>query len=519
MRGATRLQRVLAVAVLLAPVLCAAEPPATETVEEARARLQALAVEAGRVDRWVEENWEAEFARRNPGLPLGPRRRGENPEAYRAREMRVRMAASELKTALRNERNESLEKQRQALLAQEIAEELPVRLGPYDADRGEYPLLLGFGWPADLSIRFRVPEKESRAFAVAFPRTLPAKFRVNEKGEVLLVALERGRIAAEAAIFVAAPGPRLLWQASHDSWVTAVCFRPDGSRVVSAGGDGAIAAWDAETGTRLLHLPDVEMALSLAVSPDGALMTTGGADGYVRLRAGRDGREIWKSRTSGMVFSVAFSPDGRFIASGDDGGTLRVWSAESGKEILRAELGTPVRAVAFSPRGRMIGAGTEGKIVVLWDMAANREVWRAGFDGPVYAVAMSGRGGFVAAAGATEKIRVLREADGSEVWSRKADGEIRTVQFDRRGRLLAAGGAGYTARVLAADTGEPLWSASVGSPVRSVAFGPDGVKLAVGSADFQVRLFEVDEGDRVIAAYCSFGRIYVERERVRSLLR
>ena len=99
------------------------------------------------MDDWVEEHCGEEFAARHPEL-APPEGGGKEPEAARrARDMRVRIALSDLKSAMRKERRVWLERELTALLSEEVEEDLPVRLGSYDADRGEYPLLLGFGWP------------------------------------------------------------------------------------------------------------------------------------------------------------------------------------------------------------------------------------------------------------------------------------------------------------------------------------------------------------------------------------
>lgn len=520
MRGKTLLSMLLVFTVLVIPVLCGAELlPPVETVEEARDRLRYLAEQVSAIDAWVEESWEAEFEGRFPSLSRAPRGPKETEQAYRNREMRVRMAASELKVVLCTERRNRLERERQAVLAREIRESLPVRLGPYDAERWEYPLLLGFGWPAGVAVRYRVKESGKDAFARDFPKALPGIFRVNEKGEVSLLSLEKNVVAEKTVVDVLSPGPRLLWQVSHDSWVTAVAFRPDVAQVATAGGDGAICTWDAETGNRIFRLEGVEIALSLAYSLDGSALATGGADSLLRLRAADTGKEIWRSQAGGMIFSIAFSPDGRHIATGDDGGGLRVWNARSGKEVLRVDLGGSVRSVAFTPGGRTIAAGGEGNFVVLWDMATGRQVWRKDLGWSVLSISAGGAGGLIAVGGGGDRLLVLREADGVEAWSVKGDGELRTVRFDGSGRLLASGGAGCSARVFHGEKGEPLWSAAVGSPVRSLAFGPAGIKLAVGSADFAVRLFEVDEGDRVTAAFWKYGRVYVDRSRVPGIFR
>lgn len=511
---------VLALAVfILTGVALAAQPlPPVQTVAEGRERLRFLKEELVQLERWVEENWEAEFASRHPDLARRPKFPKETPQSARERGMRARMALSELKQEMRAGRREWLGRELAALLSQDIREDLPVRLGPYDPERGEYPLLFGFGWPSGLIVRMKVPEREKAIFAARFPKAFPARLRLNEKGEVTLLSLERGNREKETTVFLAPPGPRLLWQGSHESWVTAVAYRPDGSQALSAGADGILCAWDAVTGNRVWRRENVEMALSLAYSPDGSSFATGGADSYLRMRDVGTGGELWRAPCSGMIFSVAFSPDGRHIVSGDNGGTIRVLSATSGREILRADLGSPVRCVAFSPGGKTIVAGTEGNFLVLWEMGSGRQLWRKEIGWPVFSVDVSA-GGLVAVGGAENRLVVLKESDGTEVWSRKTGGEIRSVRFDDAGRLLGAGGGGYQARVFLGETGELLWSASIGSPVRSVAFGTGGMKLLVGSADFAVRLFEVDEGDRVVAAYCSYGRLYVERDRASRIFR
>jgi len=513
------LSALFAAAVSLSPAFGANDAlPVPGTVEEARARLQLLKEQAGQVEKWVGEERDAEFTRRFPKLSRAPKGLRESVQDYREREMRSRIAIAELSARLRVERKEWLAKERQAVLALEIREPFPVRLGPYDAERGEYPLLLGFGWPAGIVVKLKVPEQQKDVFAVKFPPAVPAVFRVNEAGEVYLLSIDKEALNAEVAVYVASKGPSLLWRGAHESWVTAVSFRPDGVQAVSAGGDGALCAWDVETGNPIWRVPDVEMALSLAHGPDSAVFATGGADSILRMRDVGTGDELWRAQASGMVFSVAFSPDGRFLATGDDGGSLRVWNTDAGREVLRADLDAPVRSVAYSPTGRSIAAGSEGSFVILWEVVSGRQLWRTLFDGPVFSVAVSPSGDLVAAGGGGGAIRVLRASDGSDVWSRKADGEVRAIRFDPSGRLLAYGGSGYAARVVLAETGEPMWTASIGSPVRALAFGPQGTKLLVGSADFGVRLFAVDEGDRVQAAFSAFGKVYVEREKASRII-
>ena len=518
--------------IALAMLLCVAGPPARcagvesppppYTIESARARLQYLKDEEGRVEEWVEKNCEKEFAARLPGLDREPRRPKEKAAAFKEREMRVRMALSGVKASLRQERKEWLLKERKNLLSAGIREMLPARLGPYDADREEYPLLLGFGWPAGLSVKLRVPEEFRKIFELRLIGKIPALFRLNDRGEAFLLSLWRfwkEKDPVRPRLDLSPPGPRLVWQGAHDSWVTSVAFRPDGAQVLSAGADGTLCAWDVATGNRVFLLDNAELALSVAYCPDGMTFVTGGADSVLRVRDAESGRELWSASADGRILSVAYGPDGRYIAAGDGSGKVRVWNVQSRKESVSADLKAPVWSVFFTGGGTGFVAGGEGNAVILWNLLYNRQTWRREFDWPVYSVASEPGRGLIAVGGGGTRVVVLQEKDGSVVWSADMSGETRSLRFDPSGNQLAGGGSGYAVKVFAAETGLLRWTAEIGSPIRSVAFGPGGTKLAVGSSDFSVRLFEVAEEERVVAAFWSAGRIYLERGAEQSLFR
>jgi WD40 repeat protein len=497
-------------------------PAPVHTIESAQARLRFLQEEEASIDAWVERNWERELASAGPDLSGGPRKRGETDAEYQARQLRFRLAASEAKARLRKARRLWIWNERGELVSSDIRELIPARMGPYDAGRGDYPLFLGYGWPAGLSIRFRVPEGKRQIFELRYASKIPARFRMNERGEVFLLSLgmfwkEEDRVTP--IVYAPPPGPRLLWEAAHESWVTSVAFRPDGSQVLSAGADGTIAAWDAVTGNRAFLLDNVEMALSVAYSPDGARFATGGADSVLRLRDAGDGREVWSRQAGERILSVGFAPDGRHIATGDGSGSVTVWDIGSGKESAKFDLGGPVWSVAFTGNGSSIVAGGEGNAVVLWNMPFNRLTWRKDIGLPVYSVSASRDSPLLAIGEAGGRMLVLRQEDGAVEWSVDLGGEVRSTQFDPSGNFLCGGGAGYEARVFTAGTGRPRWVAEIGHPIRSLAFGPGGNRLAVGSSDFLVRVYEVTEEERVVAAYWTPGRIWISRGVEKTLFR
>ena len=68
--------------------------------------------------------------------------------------------------------------------------------------------------------------------------------------------------------------------AAHNGAVNAIQFSPDGSLIISGGGDGLITLWDAANGTSILALPAQNVSIeALAFAPNGHLFASGDADG------------------------------------------------------------------------------------------------------------------------------------------------------------------------------------------------------------------------------------------------
>jgi WD40 repeat protein len=134
-------------------------------------------------------------------------------------------------------------------------------------------------------------------------------------------------------------GPRTL--RGHLGPVQSCEFSPDGSRIVSAGGE-EVKMWDVETGDCIATLPGYT---TCAFSPDGSSVVSAAADGTVR---------VWDVATRSELVTLddgagycRFSPNGQRIVSNVSGdGTFRIWDAGSGLGIGTLSFPFPYRVLA-----------------------------------------------------------------------------------------------------------------------------------------------------------------------------
>jgi hypothetical protein len=175
-----------------------------------------------------------------------------------------------------------------------------------------------------------------------------------------------------------------------------VRFSPDGKILAAsgyeAGSGNAIYRFDLQTGK---ELPRIGGQLAggvrrLVYSADGSQMVTAGFDGYVRVWDAETGKPSHAFKAdSGTVYGLALSPDGKRIATASREG-LRLWETADGRPHIRPNMNKhECVAVAFSPDGKLLASG-DAQSVVLWEVATGKPaVTLSGFKGELSAVLFS----------------------------------------------------------------------------------------------------------------------------------
>ena len=157
-------------------------------------------------------------------------------------------------------------------------------------------------------------------------------------------------------------------------------FSPDGSKVVTGGGDKTAKVWDAATGECLATLAGHTLEVASAeFSADGKLVATGSYRGEIKIWNVGSGECVLDLK--GMSTSdnpTHFSADGKRVVS-PRMDTPAVWDVADGKLVqeFRGHEGW-VRTARFDPTGKRVVTAGLDRTVRVWDAATGKELFKIG---------------------------------------------------------------------------------------------------------------------------------------------
>src|SRR2546421_420430 len=303
----------------------------------------------------------------------------------------------------------------------------------------------------------------------------------------------------------------------HSSYVVAVAWEPGGNRIASAGGDGLVRVWEANTGQTLLTyrghpwvLKNVNMAPTiymLAWSPEGLRLASAGVGTAVRVWDAATGQDIIiYTGHSGLlpdVWALAWCPDGKRIASVCSAittdKTIHIWNATTGAKILHYESkygllpNFSVSSVAWGPQADRIASTCGDKTIRLWNATTGKPIstFKTSSDW-IYTIAWSPDGRYLALANGNSTAEILEASSGRILLTYHGHHEgVRDIAWSPDGSRLATASNDTTVQIWDAANGTCLYTHQEHAAwTTSVAWSPDGTRIASASNDKTVQVWQ-----------------------------
>jgi WD40 repeat protein len=306
------------------------------------------------------------------------------------------------------------------------------------------------------------------------------------------------RAAPPRAGAPARPAVASVFARAHDGGVQALAPAPDGTYVLSGGGDGTLKLWHPATLKEVRAITgDLGAVESVAVAPSGKWVATCS----IRLSAADMGVQLWDLTTGAEgkrlrgptdnISGVAVSPDGKGIAAASADKMVWLWVREATGPTTACIKGhaAAVTAVAFVAADSLLSSSLDGT-VRQWDLKTGKvKGVIQGPVGPITAMAFAGKR--IAVAGRDGLAVRSPTAAGFQKVSGH-DGPVLCCALSADGKLLASGGADRTVRVYRTEDNLPLASlAGHDRGVRAVTFSPSGEAVYSGGEDGTVRRWPV----------------------------
>ena len=330
---------------------------------------------------------------------------------------------------------------------------------------------------------------------------------------------------------------QLLFTLRHGDTVYQAVYSTDGTRIITAGGDGTVRIWDAANGSLVRVLTHGGKRLrygAVAAIPDGKLVAAIDVKGEVA--------HVWDTATGALLaelrnsalnlFSLAFSADGRWLATsggndvrvfdvgtwaqvrtlagqrrlswdptgprlltGSAEGDVSIWAIPGGSRLRHLrEIGEPVNRVAFSPNGELVVAASEDGAEQVWDATSGKLRSQGNYlHGKILSVEFDRTSTFVVAAGAGGSVAVADAMLGMPVTV--LDGPrnlVMVAHFDPSSRRIVGASWDGTARIWDATAPYRRWSSPPISNDCGVASSlePDRRFIAVDCIDHPTRIWD-----------------------------
>jgi WD40 repeat protein len=310
-------------------------------------------------------------------------------------------------------------------------------------------------------------------------------------GAVYFLGDRAAFVGAEENIVLVAAGGEKSEIALHGGAI--LCSVSDGSRIITGGDDGKVAALDAKGETSVLATDAKHRWIdNVAVHPDGAIAWSAGKTAFVRAPKGEEKSFEVPSTVGGL----AFAPKGMRLAMAHYNG-VTLWFPNMAGSAQVLEWAGSHLGVTFSPDNKFLVTTMHEPALHGWRLADARHMRMTGYPGRVRSMSWSAGGKGLATSGAdTVIVWPFASKDGpmgkEPGMLAPLQARVTAVACHPRQDILAAGyDNGTILMVRLTDGAEILVRRNGGEPVAALAWNAKGTTLAFAAQDGDAGLLDL----------------------------
>ena len=202
---------------------------------------------------------------------------------------------------------------------------------------------------------------------------------VNSTSTRVVVGKEIDRGHGKVVMINAETGVK-IWEGTTQGPVNSIKFSPDGSKVISGGGDlydREAILWDSQTGSKIWTSLSSTIILTVNFSPNGNSIIVGTDWQNVFLLNASSGAVVWNYTLTERFYDSAFSPDSKKVFLCKTDGVVIQFDTDSGTKLWENKISTStLRHIRSSPDGLRIAVSSDDKNLHILDMLGGTELFK-----------------------------------------------------------------------------------------------------------------------------------------------